>query len=352
MNEENDFALVPRPPSEIEKVEPGAKRVLSGMVSDMLALTGRQLVTKPVVSVAMCGWDYDGLHCELIGLIIEREFAMRSKLELKGFAWTTDLIEAARQSRFDLFILLLNPGIYSRKDTAQRRLGREVNWDEHGDEIDAYEYISRLKQEFGRPIFVISNEIKYSLNQNSRAKFEKAGVDAVFSTPFGMDEFRLALQRCLKVPGVQAAVQSVQPRGLRPPRIVVVDDEEGSIRVAEILLRNWFGEDFTSLKFLDSNEAWQELSRADPDLLITRDRMLSMTGEEICRRLFDRKATFPIIVTGGWHPTEDWVRELATRGLNVKFLLSPISVEQFNRELLTHFGRSNESSTQFRNNEP
>jgi TPR repeat protein len=34
----NNFALVLRPPSEIEKAEPGAKRVLSGMVADTLAL--------------------------------------------------------------------------------------------------------------------------------------------------------------------------------------------------------------------------------------------------------------------------------------------------------------------------
>lgn len=38
MNEKNDFALVPRPPDALEKVEPGAKHILSGMVADTLAL--------------------------------------------------------------------------------------------------------------------------------------------------------------------------------------------------------------------------------------------------------------------------------------------------------------------------
>jgi len=38
MKEKNDFALVPRPPSAVEKSEPGAKRILSGMVADALAL--------------------------------------------------------------------------------------------------------------------------------------------------------------------------------------------------------------------------------------------------------------------------------------------------------------------------
>jgi TPR repeat protein/ActR/RegA family two-component response regulator len=38
MNEKDNFALVPRPPGALEKAEPGAKRILSGMVADTLAL--------------------------------------------------------------------------------------------------------------------------------------------------------------------------------------------------------------------------------------------------------------------------------------------------------------------------
>lgn len=38
MDEKNKFALVPSPPSAVEKTEPGSKRVLSGMVTDTLTL--------------------------------------------------------------------------------------------------------------------------------------------------------------------------------------------------------------------------------------------------------------------------------------------------------------------------
>jgi DNA-binding NtrC family response regulator len=38
MIEKNDFALVPRPTSSLEKAEPGAKRILSNMVADTLSL--------------------------------------------------------------------------------------------------------------------------------------------------------------------------------------------------------------------------------------------------------------------------------------------------------------------------
>jgi TPR repeat protein len=38
MNEKDNFALVPRAAGLLEKAEPGAKRILSGMVADTLAL--------------------------------------------------------------------------------------------------------------------------------------------------------------------------------------------------------------------------------------------------------------------------------------------------------------------------
>ncbi len=39
MNQNNNFALVRKPSSAVEKAAPGAKRILSGMVSDMLSLS-------------------------------------------------------------------------------------------------------------------------------------------------------------------------------------------------------------------------------------------------------------------------------------------------------------------------
>ena len=42
MNESDNFALVPRPLGTLEKAEPGAKRILSGMVADTLAVARRE----------------------------------------------------------------------------------------------------------------------------------------------------------------------------------------------------------------------------------------------------------------------------------------------------------------------
>ena len=47
MKEKDDFALMPRAPSSLEKAEPGAKRLLSSMVADTLALATEEHVAFP-----------------------------------------------------------------------------------------------------------------------------------------------------------------------------------------------------------------------------------------------------------------------------------------------------------------
>ena len=44
MNEKNDVALAPRPPSAIQKALPGAKRILASMTSETLALARREVL--------------------------------------------------------------------------------------------------------------------------------------------------------------------------------------------------------------------------------------------------------------------------------------------------------------------
>ena len=81
--------------------------------------------------------------------------------------------------------------------------------------------------------------------------------------------------------------------------------------------------------FQDSITAWQELSQKEPDLLITGTWFPVANGKEIVDRLMDRKATYPIIVMFASGPEELWVREYASRGLNIKFLNIPVDVETF-----------------------
>jgi DNA-binding NtrC family response regulator len=114
-------------------------------------------------------------------------------------------------------------------------------------------------------------------------------------------------------------------RSHRPLRVVMVNDESSVLQTFELIIRHSF-RDVTMVTFTNGAAALEELSRTDPDLLITDDRMAVMSGAELCRRLLARKVTYPIIVDSGYEPTEQWVREFAKQGLNVSFLPLPCDI--------------------------
>ena len=115
-------------------------------------------------------------------------------------------------------------------------------------------------------------------------------------------------------------------------RIVVVNDNPGPMKTVELYIRYWL-KNVTLLLFGNPAEAWQELSQTAPDLLITADAMPALRGEEIVRRLAERKVAYPIVVMSAWSPTELWVRNYASRGLNVSFLAMPFLLEDFRKTL-------------------
>ena len=117
-----------------------------------------------------------------------------------------------------------------------------------------------------------------------------------------------------------------------PVRIVHVDDENFLLKMVEVVIRTKFN-NVAIQSFHDSNEAWQELSQTDPDILITDDKMPGLTGEGLVRRLVERKAQYPIIVTSGWPPTEDWVRRCGDMNLNISLLRCPFTFEQLYKQL-------------------
>jgi DNA-binding NtrC family response regulator len=121
-----------------------------------------------------------------------------------------------------------------------------------------------------------------------------------------------------------------QPRKTAAPRIVIVNDEPSPLKAIALVIGWWF-KDVTVLTLSNAYDALEELSLTDPDLLITDDRMPGMNGEGLCRRLLDRKVKYPIIVDSPWAPTEEWVRELALRGLNVSFLALPFCYSDLKR---------------------
>jgi TPR repeat protein len=90
MNEKNNFALVPRPSSAVEKAAPGAKRVLAVMVAEALALARSKSNTQPdsVSDLSEEAEDFyrRGLECENRG-DRSQAFQFYKQAAEKGDSW-------------------------------------------------------------------------------------------------------------------------------------------------------------------------------------------------------------------------------------------------------------------------
>jgi TPR repeat protein/DNA-binding response OmpR family regulator len=299
MNNADKFALVPRPPGALEKAEPGAKRILSGMIADVLALAKPTQPTKPARSVLLLK---DDTFDEMWEMVLKSKFGQINNLRFTRFESASELLSLAHKENFDLIIMYFG----------------NVRWDVP--DRDPFDLLASL--EYGQRIIV---------TQGLDLSEQCARIGASFlESPFKLEEAQAAIQLALEAPHHLAQGLSEHPPDFsktRPLRIVIVNDEQGPLRSMEVVLRGFKGA--TLSLFQDAREAWEELLRADPALLITGATMPGLTGKEIARRLLDRQATFPIIVTSAYEPEEQWVREYARLGLNVTFLHLPFDISDF-----------------------
>lgn len=126
----------------------------------------------------------------------------------------------------------------------------------------------------------------------------------------------------------------------RYPRIVLVDDEDVIHEMVDIILRETLSA-YTLVKFLNRDEALEELLRQPPDLLITdmlstnvpgRTEYFGMSGGELLQRLAERRVSYPILVVSGSFSISGWeayAKQFARPHLNVSFLTKPYTVELF-----------------------
>ncbi len=175
MNEKNDLALVPKPPGSLEKAEPGAKRILSGMVADTLALAKKGQPTKRVFLAAICG--HHGGLADYLATYLRQVLFGEPAVELSIFTYVDDLLKEAGTKAFDLLFVFLNPNILWRVD-----------------DPDARQVVGNLKSEFQSPVIIISNETTYG--RTAAPAFIKAGADAFFPMPFKLEHLGLALVGC------------------------------------------------------------------------------------------------------------------------------------------------------------
>jgi len=85
----------------------------------------------------------------------------------------------------------------------------------------------------------------------------------------------------------------------RPPplKLVFLDDELAN---SEFLFEG-FSDRFQFQKFTNGDQAWAELSKADPDVFITDIAHPGADGWELVKRLAAKNVTYPILVVTGYH---------------------------------------------------
>ena len=151
----------------------------------------------------------------------------------------------------------------------------------------------------------------------------------------------------------------VIPQRQDKPRIILVDDEEWYQAMVEPIIRDYF-EELTLLKFRNRDEAWLELLKSDPDLLITDMRndnipstselkeSLGMSGFELLKLLAVRRVRYPILVVSGsfsMSGLEGLAKKCAGPNLNVTYLTKPFTKELFYQGLLKCLGSSFNSAS-------
>ena len=116
MDEPNNFVLVRKPSSAVEKAAPGAKRILSGMVADALALA------RPVFTVFIFVEAFGS-----VAAIIKSVWAPKYQVRFIGFRSEDELLRLVQEQPFDLIFL------------------HKYNFQ--------LESLERIEKQYGKPIF-------------------------------------------------------------------------------------------------------------------------------------------------------------------------------------------------------
>jgi DNA-binding response OmpR family regulator len=319
MNENGHFALVPRPSSAIEKAEPGAKRILSGMVADTLALA-KNGKSKPQFLV-LAGADH---FADLWEVLLKSKLQERYEVRILRFETDAELIRLATEHPFDLVFLYLG----------------NIRWTEfkgqHQKDWLTNDFLlqhmvgtlAHLQRTHDKPIIATQG-------MDWAHKFSGTGV-SFFQAPFRMEDVWPVVEASLaehsKMP------TAIQTPKTRPLRVVIIDDEDGPFHSMRLII-TWTFENVRFTWFRDGNRAWRELSRADPDLLITDFRNFGMTGFEMVQRLAQKEVKYPIFLMSAYKTPESMriIEECAMR-LNLTYFPLPFDVATIRAALVSNLG--------------
>jgi CheY-like chemotaxis protein len=127
-------------------------------------------------------------------------------------------------------------------------------------------------------------------------------------------------------------------RGTRPERIIHLDDEP-FVRDATKLMLDFYFKDYVTVECSTGDDAWNEISRQNPDLLITDYSHCGMRIEEMLSLLSRQSAKFPILIMsaflGGCPDAKE--RLLSQADFSITLLNKPFLAEELKVEVLKCF---------------
>lgn len=136
----------------------------------------------------------------------------------------------------------------------------------------------------------------------------------------------------------------VMARDVSPLDVVMVDHQDCLLKI----LKSFICTKFTNVNvriFLDAPNAFHDLLRRDPDVLITAGVLPQIQMKEVVRYLFEKKnVPYPIIVMAAHLPVEQWVKSLSNQGRRITYLKRPFHLEEFCAEVSKSLKRPPQSS--------
>ncbi len=288
MSERSDFALVPRPAGALEKAEPGAKRILSGMVADTLALARKEQVAKPRGKLLIV--DDEETIRQSMRVIFKDEY----DLFLAGDGRTA--VELAKQNDIDVVVtnICMPP-------------------------MSGIELLERLKC-LKPDIEVIILTAHYTTDLIRQAL--RLGACDYLTKPFEVAPLRAAISKAMQHRRLESEISAARKQSSsnmekvadltllnRRGKLLIVDDED----TVRQFMRVVFMDEYDLFMAGDGRTAIELAKQNDIDVTVTNLHMAGMSGIELLERLKCLKPDIEVII-GTAFETTDTLRQALRLG--------------------------------------
>lgn len=158
---------------------------------------------------------------------------------------------------------------------------------------------------------------------------------ALLDKPFTVAQLRNAVLQFLGPNPRQTRHLISLARPNRTARILLLDDDPAARDLARTMFPLWF-RDYFLIECTTGDEAWREITRHTPDLLITDYGHTGYSFEELLHRFYRSRSKFPILLSSLYVGacTELQHRLLAFPAYTIALLNKPFALESLKSQVL------------------